>query len=65
MHPERATLLEEVQKVSGLTWTPGLVERFAAEKPGASRSYGVKGNVSEAEKRSGLSRVFLGLSRFF
>ena len=47
VHPERAALLAEVQQIPGLTWTPGLVERFAAEAPGSSKSYGVKGNVSE------------------
>ena len=47
VHPERAALLAEVQKISGLTWSPGVVERFAAEAPGSSKSYGVKGNVSE------------------
>ena len=47
VHPERAALLAEVQQMPGLTWTPGLVERFAAEAPGNSKSYGVKGNVSE------------------
>ena len=47
VHPERAALLAEVQQISGLTWTPGVVERFAAEAPGSSKSYGVKGNVSE------------------
>ncbi|CAK8993737.1 Cathepsin B [Cleaved into: Cathepsin B light chain, partial [Durusdinium trenchii] len=48
VHPERAALLSELQQAPGLTWTPGIVERFAAEKPGSSRIYGVKGNVSEA-----------------
>ena len=47
VHPERAALLAEVQQIPGLTWTPSLVERFAAEAPGNSKSYGVKGNVSE------------------
>ena len=49
VHPERAALLSELQQAPGLTWTPGIVERFAAEKPGSSRIYGVKGNVSEAK----------------
>ena len=61
MHPEQLELLAEVQKAQGLTWSPGLVQRFAAEKPGASKSYGVKGNVSEAiqaaVKRGEIERV--------
>ena len=48
VHPDRAALLAEVQQTAGLTWTPGIVERFAAEGLGKSKSYGVKGNVSQA-----------------
>lgn len=52
VHPERAALLAEVRQIPGLTWTPSLVERFAAEAPGNSKSYGVKGNVSEAIQKA-------------
>jgi len=52
VHPERAAMIEEIQRKSNVLWTPGVVERFAEEKPGFSKIYGVKGNVSEAIQKA-------------
>eukprot|EP00434_Breviolum_minutum_P038384 symbB.v1.2.034047.t1/scaffold4326.1/size41202/2 len=48
VHPERQALLAKLQEQTDLTWTPGIVERFASDAPGSSKIYGVKGNVTQA-----------------
>ena len=50
VHPERQALLAKLQEQTDLTWTPGIVERFASDAPGSSKIYGVKGNVSQVKK---------------
>jgi len=49
VHPDRAAMIAEIQRTPGVAWTPGAVERFATEAPGASRSLcGVKGNTTKS-----------------
>lgn len=50
VHPERQALLAKLQEQTDLTWTPGIVERFASDAPGSSKIYGVKGNVTQVTK---------------
>ncbi|CAE7023928.1 CTSB [Symbiodinium natans] len=42
-------MIAEIERAPGVTWTPGAVERFAMEPPGASkRLCGVKGNMTKS-----------------
>jgi len=61
-HPDRLAQIEQIKATPGLLWKPDLVDRFASEAPGASKSLcGVKGDwkaAVEASIKSGKVKKF-------
>jgi cathepsin B len=62
-HPDRLAQIKQIQSTESLLWKPALVDRFASEAPGASKSLcGVKGDWKadiEAAIKNGKVKKFV------